>query len=176
MKTGDVLMFKGTGFLSWLIKTKTKSVYSHAGVIAWWGNRLMVLEAIGSGIVARPISYVLTKYEGGFDYFRPKKVMSDDEKKTMLDYAQRQLGKKYASIRLLKYFFIVMLNLKMKPSELNDAPGISGKYFCSHYVAAIYNAVGVDLQVGMSDKYTTPDQIANSEELSFIGTLKSFNE
>ena len=71
-KDGDILMFKGKGTLSSIIKWKTDSEYSHAGLTAWWNDRLMVLEAVGKGVEARPISYTLKQYHGSIDYFRPK--------------------------------------------------------------------------------------------------------
>lgn len=174
MKDGDVLMFKGKGLLSWLIKKKTNSEYSHAGIVAWWNDRLMVLEAVGKGLKATPISYNLTKYVGGFDYYRPKKNIPQTKRKVMLTYAQEQLGKEYATKRLVKYFFKVMFNLKLTSSEKDDSAGVSGTYFCSHYVAAIYNSIDIDLAINISDKYTTPDQIAKSDVFECVGVLKEY--
>lgn len=176
MKDGDVLMFKGTGWLSTLIKSKTNSVYSHAGIVAWWGDRLMVLEAVGKGLEARPISYNLKKYEGGFDYYKSKKDIPAETRQKMLTYAQLQLGKKYATMRMVKFFFKVMLGFKFSQEEKDDTAGVSGEYFCSHYVAAIYNSVGIDLQVNMSDKYTTPEQVAKSDYFEMVGVLKEFKK
>ena len=169
MKDGDVLMFKGTGWLSSLIKSKTNSVYSHAGIVAWWGDRLMVLEAVGKGLEARPISYNLKKYEGGFDYYRPKKEITQTNRKKMLTYAQLQLGKKYATMRMVVFFFKVMLGLKFSQKEKDDSAGVSWEYFCSHYVAAIYNSIGIDLQINMSDKYTSPGLVAKSDIFEMVG-------
>ena len=69
-----------------------------------------------------------------------------------------------------------MLGLKFNKKELDDSAGVSGEYFCSHYVAAIYNSIGIDLQLNMSDKYTTPGQVAKSDILEMVGVLKQFKE
>jgi Permuted papain-like amidase enzyme, YaeF/YiiX, C92 family len=170
-KDGDILMFKGSGIISSIIKWKTKSAYSHAGIVAWWNERLMVLEAVGSGVKARPISYLLEHYHGSFDYYRTKEEVkiSADERRKMITFAQEQLGKEYAIIQSIKFFFRLLLGLKMTRREKTKP---AGKFFCSQYVSAVYNAGGYDLEIQFSDKFTTPSQISQSPLLVNVGTIK----
>jgi hypothetical protein len=170
-KDCDILMFKGEGLLSSIIKWKTKSVYSHAGLAVWWNDRLMVLEAVGKGVEARPISYTLKHYHGSIDYFRPKEDsgINDDDRSKMIVYAQEQLGKEYAKKHLVKFFFKLLFNRKLSKK---DESGPVSKFFCSQYVSAVYQKAGFDLKINLSDKFTSPEEIASSPLLENAGTIK----
>lgn len=167
---GDVLLFKGHGIISAIIKWKTKSEYSHAGIVAWWNDRLMVLEAVGKGVVARPISYDLEKYKHAIDYYRLKKEVSiTDQKRTqMVIFAQEQLGKEYNHFQIFVFFIKLLFGMKLSKS---DKTNNYNTYFCSQYVASIYARNGYDLAVEQSDSYTSPDNIRQSDKLEFVGTL-----
>ena len=170
MRDMDVLLFKGNGWVSNIIKWKTKSAYSHAGLVAWWGDRLMVLEAVGNGVRATPISYNLTKYKGGIDYFRCSEYLSGPIRAGMLSFAQKQLGKEYDHKRLIGFFIKLMLN---KPLQQSESIKVPSTFFCSEYVAEIYEQAGCDLVLERSSQYTSPDKLAGSKKMEFVGTLKT---
>ncbi len=168
MKDGDVLLFKGSGVLSRIIQWKTKSAYSHAGLVVWWNGRLMVLEAVGKGVRATPISYNLKKYAGGIDYFRCVDYIPTGNRKKMVAFAQLQLGKEYDTKRLIAFFFKLLrgerLGIKESDKEQNT-------YFCSEYVSEVYEVADIDLVEERSSQFTSPDKLADSQKLEFVGTL-----
>jgi hypothetical protein len=170
-KDADIVLFSGADLVSRIIRWRTKSVYSHAGIVAWWNERLMVLEAVGKGVVARPISYVINNCKDRIDYYRLREEFpaTADQRKKMVVFAQRQLGQKFATRRLLTFFFRLLFNMKMTKKEGRKPPG---KFFCSQYVSAIYREGGFDLEIKFSDKFTTPCHIAESRLLEFVGTVK----
>lgn len=168
MQDGDVLMFKGQSTLSKIIKWRTKSAYSHAGIVVWWGDRLMVLEAIGKGVLARPISYNLLHYKGDINYYRPCEDIPAETRSQMAQFAKEQLGKEYAHIRLVGFFFKLLFKLKMERKDKQEA---TGRYFCSEYVADIYARHGKDLVKDRSNAYTSPDLLAASAGLTKVITL-----
>lgn len=173
MKDGDVLLFKGKGLLSSIIKWKTDSAYSHAGIVLWWNERLMVLEAVGRGVMATPISYNLNKYQGGIDYYRSARDIDNATRKAMAQFAQSQLGKEYDTAQLIRFGLKLMVGSRLNSSDRSQK---TGQYFCSQYVADIYARHGHDLALGLSDDYTSPDRLAESKGLDFVGTLKSASE
>ena len=60
LRDGTVLLFRGRGIFSRLIQAKGRAPWSHAALLAWWGRRLMVVEAReGAGVRAIPLSTVL---------------------------------------------------------------------------------------------------------------------
>ncbi|MFQ3324024.1 MAG: hypothetical protein ACI90U_001849 [Pseudomonadales bacterium] len=168
MKNGDILLFKGSNILSQIIQWRTGSVYSHAGLVVWWNGRLMVLEAMGRGVVVAPISYNLNHYKGDIDYFRPTIELSDTQRLAMVSFAQNQLSKKFGLIKIISFFIKLMAGIKL--AKL-DSLKPKGKYFCSEYVAQIYNIVGIDLVPDFSESYTSPDKLEKSEYLEIVGTL-----
>ena len=171
MRNGDVLLFRGTGLVSWMIQKRTKSPYSHAGIVAWWNDRLMVLEAVGHGVCAMPLSRNVKKYHGGVDYYRANVNIDSDTRKQMVVFAQEQLGKEYAHRQLFRYAAMHLLGIPFSQHD-QGAQGAAGKYFCSHYVAEIYRRFGNDLDIELSDLHTSPKVLAESKKLDFIGTLK----
>ncbi len=52
MQSGDLVFFRGSGFISWLIRWWTRSDYSHVGVI-WMvlGVPLVIEARLGMGVV-----------------------------------------------------------------------------------------------------------------------------
>lgn len=164
-------MFKGNGLLSSVIKWKTGSAYSHAGIVAWWNNRLMVLEAVGKGVEAKPISFTLQHYTGEIDHFRVKSEveLSGGHRSQMVDFAQQQIGKDYAFRLLVKFFFKLLFNREL---NTDDTTYPAGKYFCSHYVSSIYAQAGFDLNINLTNKFTSPDNISKSPLLEYVGKLQ----
>jgi len=51
MQTGDLVMFRGSGFIPWMIRTWTRSAWGHCGVLLVIEGIPMVLEArFGQGV------------------------------------------------------------------------------------------------------------------------------
>ncbi len=171
IKNGDVFLYRGTGLVSWLIQKITSSPYSHVGIAAWWNTRLMVLEAVGKGVVASPLSENLKRYHGRVDYYWCKTPITDMDRLRMLDFAQMQLGKKYNLMEVVWMGVRVLLRLKLKDKD-GDLKHAAGQYFCSEYVARTFRQVGVDLAIDLSGDRVAPDAIARSPALQLKGILK----
>ena len=63
IKSGDLLAWSRTGFISRLVRAWTGSTYSHVGVAWVVAGRVFVLEALdGKGVVIRPLSNLLPVY------------------------------------------------------------------------------------------------------------------
>jgi uncharacterized protein YycO len=168
--SGDVLLYEGEKFFSWLIKKATRSRFSHAGIAVWWNERLMVMEAVGRGVVVTPLSASVGHYNGHVHWYTSKRLLSEEERKRMIIFAQEELGKEYA---LLKAIWVgIKLLFNWKP-EKRDKLKREQKLFCSAYVAQIYNSIGVDLKPGLSDSFVVPEDIATSPELLSRGVLKN---
>lgn len=167
--SGDVLLYQGETFSSWLIKKATRSRFSHAGIAVWWNDRLMVMEAVNRGVVVTPLSASVGHYKGRVHWYTSKRLLSEEERKRMIIFAQEELGKEYA---LLKAIWVgIKLFFNWKP-EKRDRLKREQKLFCSSYVAQIYNSIGVDLVPGLSDVSVVPENIAASPELLHQGALR----
>jgi hypothetical protein len=167
--SGDVLLYEGEKLFSRIIKKVTRSRFSHAGISVWWNERLMVMEAVGRGVVVTPLSASVGHYKGHVHWYTSKRLLSEEERKRMIIFAQEELGKEYA---LWKAIWVgIQLLFKWKP-EQRDELKRERKLFCSAYVAQIYNSIGVDLKPGLSDSSVVPEDIATSPELLSRGVLK----
>jgi hypothetical protein len=171
IKNADILLYRGTDTVSRGIRWLSRSQYSHAGLVVWWNDRLMVLEAVGNGVVAMPLSMNLKKHHGGIDYFRAKENIPEEVRLKMVIFAQEQLGKQYAFSQMAVFGFKLLLRMSMSPKE-KRANGASGQYFCSQYVSDTYLKQGYDLAIQYGNRYTSPDALAKSEKLVLTGVLR----
>ncbi len=169
IRNGDVLLYKGQGFLSRLIGLLTKSPYSHAGLAVWWYDRLMVMEAVGKGVVVTPLSVNVAHYEGGVEWYQYKEEIPEPDRLKMAHFAQQQLGKEYAYWKMISILFYIIFQWRM---SRRDELRRTKKLFCSYYVAQVYNSVGRDLKKDESDRFMSPADIANSPALRKIAVLK----
>lgn len=169
IKDGDILLYKGKGLLSKAIRLLTKSEYSHAGIAVWWNYRLMVLEAVGKGVVLTPMSKNLEHYKGSVHWFTSIKHIPQTKRLKMVDFAQQELGKEYSKWSLIVLGYILIFG---KDRNKKDKFKRANSLICSHYVAQIYNHGGIDLTKNVSDAFTLPEDIAKSNKLIHKFTLK----
>ncbi|MBT4525350.1 MAG: hypothetical protein HOC24_02245 [Deltaproteobacteria bacterium] len=170
VQDGDVVLYKGEAFISRVIRWAIKSDYSHSGVVVKWNQRLMVFEAIGAGgVVVSPLSMNVEKYNGAVEWFTSTKEISEEDRLKMVAFAQGELGKPFNKISLIilgiATFFKVRLGSSDKARKATD-------YFCSSFVATVYNFIKIDLKKHTPDAYVTPKDLSMSPELQFVAGLK----
>jgi hypothetical protein len=167
--SGDVLMYRGRSFPSRVIRFATGSPYSHAGIAAWWHDRLMVMEAVGKGVVVTPLSANVAGYRGNVEWFTATMEIDDGTRERMLRFAQAELGKDYGR------WGAILLGIRLlfkRGIDARDRLRRAKRLFCSHYVAQVYNVAGCDLQRGVSDRFMSPGDIARSPLLRRVAVLK----
>jgi hypothetical protein len=169
IKDGDVIMYRGRNLPSRLIRWATRSRYSHAGLAAWWNRRLMVLEAVGKGVVVTPLSTKVRQYHGAVEWFTCVEDIAEVDRHRMIEFAQQELGKEYARWKAIKLGLRILFQ---KGQKQRDELRRARQLFCSHYVAEVYNAVGKDLKKGVSDRFMSPADVANSPLLKRAGVLR----
>jgi hypothetical protein len=169
IRNADVLMYRGHSLESRVIQWATRSRYSHAGLAIWWNNRLMVIEAVGKGVVVTPLSTNIIGYHGDVEWYTSVDEIPEDLRLRMVEIAQIELGKEYALWRAMLLGF---RRLFQRDVATRDTLKREGQLFCSHYVAEVYNAVGRDLKKGVSDRFMAPGDIASSPLLKKMGALR----
>ncbi len=169
IKDGDVLMYRGRNIPSRVIQWATRSRYSHAGLAAWWNGRLMVLEAVGRGVVVTPLSSNVRRYHGDVEWFTCVENIPDADRHRMIKFAQQELGKEYARWKAIALGLRILF---LKGEKQRDELRRARQLFCSHYVAEVYNSVGKDLKRGVSDRFMSPADIASSPLLKRSGALR----
>ena len=164
VRSGDILLFRGRALLSRIIRKITRSPYSHAGILAWWNERLMVLEATGPGVIARPLSRVVKLYDGKVELWTTDSKL---DREAVIRTAKKELGKHYASTALFRILRKIVVGIKRQPDPWRPPE----KFVCSQFVSYAWRAGGIDLTDDEPDEFTTPGHIAAAKALHKIGTL-----
>ena len=167
IQTGDVLLFRGTSAVSRIIRWGSRSSYSHAGLAAWWGDRLIVFQAVGHGAQVVPVSSAVDAYDGQVDWFTPRPGVTVDPEQ-LITHAVTMLGRAYAFNGVLDLMWRMALR---RFRGLRDARDDPKELFCSQYVSYCYRKAGVDLVQGTDDASTSPGDLATSGMLVMKGVL-----
>lgn len=163
IRNADIVLFRGRDPLSRVIRWETRSPYSHAGIVARWGEYVMVLEAKGAGVVASRLSHVVENYHGRVELFTAKKDVEPRlNRDKVVHAAKEELGKHYAIMKLFRIWRRLhpYLTVKMGPE----------KYVCSEYVSRSWREGGVPL-TNVEGDLATPKEIAGSDALCRVGFL-----
>lgn len=172
IRDGDILLYKGQTVVSRLIEFFTRSEYSHAGIAAWWNERLMVVEATHKGVFVDTLRRSIGRYNGDVEWWSCKKEIKIDQpaRNQMVKYAQKLLGSEFAFGGLLlfpcKQIICFVIDL-FKRGPLRKVK----RFFCSSLVSAIYNHINLDLRKDKNDLFTSPADISNSPLLCYRATL-----
>lgn len=112
--TPRLALYRGTGFVSWLIKTQTRSVYSHAALLIP-GTTDRVLESReGKGVQL----HTLTDKEQSIIDWYAIPSMTDEQYNRTIEIGLSQLGMPYDYWSVLRF-------VSKRPAREN------GKWFCS---------------------------------------------
>jgi hypothetical protein len=156
IKLGDLILVRGTDWISHTIEEVEHSPYSHvAGVVK--NNEL--IEAQGF----KPTGYqALDAYRGFADVFRCES-MTNEQRESILHTAELSIGGQYdywlLVVEWIRYWFGVIVPYREPPNVR----------ICSVLWAGIYRDQNIDLCPGI--KYPTPKDISESKLLRKIGSL-----
>lgn len=187
LRDGTVLLFRGTGLFASLIQAKGRSPYSHAALLAWWGHRLMVVEAReGAGVRAVPFSTVLA--EGHYVEAWDVQVHYEDPgaRAACVGEATSWLSTRYGWRTILRIGLAALLvplafigpvrALRARWSRpLRDSRGLpTAGLICSELVARAWAAAGVDLVPDLpdwDDATVEPGDLPRGGRLALIGRI-----
>lgn len=169
IQDGDVLLFQGTHWFSRFIRWGSGSAYSHAGVALWWGPRLMVVQAVGKGVEAVPLSVAVDRYSGQVDWYQPlPEVRARLRPDLFVTAALDEVGKPYAVRGLVRLAWLVW-NGRLR--KRRDPKRAARERFCSQLVSYCYRVAQADLVPGRADAHTSPADLATCGLLSLRGAL-----
>lgn len=177
IRDGDVVLFESKGPVAAAIRWGTRSAYSHAALVAWWGDDLILLESReGKGTRAVRLSdAVAAKGSSLWLYTAADRYADDLDRGTVVAAARARLGAPYgwgAIVRdVLGRLPLLALALRRSLASLDDDRAARSRVKCSTLVALAYRAGGVDLVPQLSDDSTDPGDIARSLALRCVGPL-----
>jgi hypothetical protein len=165
-RTGDVLLFRGRGLLSLIIRVITRSPYSHVGLLYSFEGRVYCVEAVGAGVRIILLSELLQHYDGGVDYFEVE--ASDKQRRRAVSFCFQQLGKIYDKPGIFRFAASLIFD-RRAVSPRDD------RWFCSELVAAAYAAQDLPL-TAVQEAYTSPSDLAMSPRMKLVCSLKAEEE
>ena len=164
LKTGDMVLFSGSGFVSRIIQMYTRSIWSHVGLVVKdeWYDMLLLWESttlskiktvygnVRQGVAIRPLSEVVANYEGNVGVRQLNHPLSDGQQVDIAELRKEFKGRDYEQSKseLFKsaYDFIGGRN----EEDLSSL-------FCSELVAEAYQRVGLLSEYTPSNEYTPSD-------------------
>jgi hypothetical protein len=156
IKTGDIILVKGKGFVSDIIEDVEHSKYSHTAIYI---NRNIIIEAQGFEVT----NYAnISKYKGQADAYRYQELV-DTQRIIITKYLNRQIGTKY------NWWLLVWELLRYKLHILLPFKGEFHCHICSTLAVDAYRNIGIFLCPGI--KYPSPGDIGKSKLLKKIGTI-----
>lgn len=81
LREGDLILFKGTGLLSRIIRFCDKATYNHIGIIISKYGALYIVDSNARGVQADRLSWRIRKYRRGGDFTVIQPVTTDAELK-----------------------------------------------------------------------------------------------
>jgi len=150
IKNGDVFCFRGRSLFGWLIKLRTRSVYSHIGIALWikvdGHERLCCMEALEpGGVRLYPMDRYLQDCErNGIQvhwYSVADPVIDRDQ---VAGFVLRQWGKRYASPWqfLLSWGRVTRFVYRLFGWRRGDVD--PDRFFCSELAAGAFRTAGYD--------------------------------
>jgi len=167
IRDGDLLLFRGRGFVSRVIGVAGRSSYSHAGVACWWHDDLFLLEVQRTGGRAVLLSRQVKRHPGRWDVFGGKDMteMSTDAFAGASARFMRQLcGCPYGFVGLATaaLLHLPFVRCFVQPG-MDDSARDRRPPFCSQAVAMAYRiGGGIDPVPRLADKLTEPGDLARS--------------
>ena len=198
IEEGDVLLFRGKGFISYFIKALGNGHYSHVGLASWVHNKkgkrknlecLEFSEKFGSRAVDLERYIESADNSGRVDVYRPVSNYSlwsfnpsveDKPYQQGLRYKGAKLTSEFRSLTGLPYGWwriwqlikthMLGLRLILRKRHLDDSEAL--KYpVCSTIIAHLFSKHYVDLVNLRSPNRTEPSDIARSPILNYLFTL-----
>ena len=171
LKTCDILLYKGTGFVSWLIRWGTNSPYSHVAVVVSPEMNFGIESDIGhqSGVRA----FDLRKLKAPIiDVFRLKPEFTNQvNRDAVISLLVDRLGAKYDFLGVIALGFLKVLSFLtgFKTFRLFSRFQRDRDYFCSEIVYEAFDKGGLDIVPDVDEaENTSPGDIARSDRLEKV--------
>lgn len=147
-KTGDLLFFSGDHWLSSMIRWRSKSAWSHIGMVIRIEelNRVFLVEStLENGVRLLPMSFILRDYDGHYKPYsgrvawtRNCEIENDDLRTQKLkEFCLDNLTKQYDR---REYWRILWRTLVSSRKIFSD-----DKYTCAEYIYEAYKYAGLRL-------------------------------
>lgn len=148
----QILLYKGRGLLSRMVRFQTRSEYSHAAILL---DDKVVEATYVKGVAAVSVE----KFKCQVDVFEVATTIGQDQK--IKSFLVSQFGKFYDLTMCVRFFTRRQATRKTK-----------GRWFCSELVFAAFQAAGIELFKHIEPWEVSPGLLARSPLLRYSRTIK----
>lgn len=196
IQEGDVLLFRGEGWISYFISHAGESPYTHCGVASWINNdNGGILECVefreGKGGRAVNLSIQVKNFPGQIDVYRPipsvthweyhpdevepfELIRQKLDARAVTNTMRKMTGLPYGWKRIWWLFKHKAIVLRL----FTDVEGLTCDELedvvypvCSTALAYSFNKNGYDLIHNKSDQWAEPADVGRSARISYLFTL-----
>ena len=181
IQEADILLFRGKGIISWLIKRYGSGVHSHVG-IAHWDNGNLQCVAFREFKGGRSVS-LKTQVDNspfGIDVFRAAKrvdyendsyVLDDSTKFKITTIMLKLTGLPYGWKNIWKLFKHYLPFCRLAPQNIKDN-NATKIFVCSTAAAYAYRTSYIDPVPYLADSAVTPSDLARSSLFQYQFTIQ----
>jgi len=181
IQEGDVLLFRGSGIISWLIQRYGSGMHSHVGMAHWDGQSLHCVEFRefkgGRSVALRT---QVSQHSERIDVFRPAKQLvyetnefnlTDEIRSKITNIMLEMTGLPYGWKNIWKLAKHYLPFFRLAPQNVKD-DDVTNIFVCSTAVAYAYRSAYVDPVPYLADAAVAPPDLARSALFEYQFTLK----
>lgn len=166
IKDGDIIAYRGNGFLAKTIQFFDNAYYNHVGIAKWIGNRLFTIDMWYQGIEIVPLSRRM-KYYDKFCIIRPLNKSSQ-----LVDVVIDSVIEKIERDAKYDYFLLPRIAFLKKTGIDLVRLGKNNRYVCSELCQYFFNNLEIDCYKNIN--LITPQDFirkANEDEVELLFDL-----
>ena len=181
IQEADILLFRGKGVMSWLIKRYGSGVHSHVGIAHWDNENLQCVEfrefkggrsvSLKTQVDNSPFGIDVFRAAKRVDYANDSYVLDDITKEKISSIMLKLTGLPYGwrNIWKLVKHYLPFCRLAQQNIKDNNATKI---FVCSTAAAYAYRMAYIDPVPYLADSAVTPSDLARSALFEYQFTLQ----
>ena len=181
IQEADILLFRGKGVMSWLIKRYGSGVHSHVGIAHWDNENLQCVEfrefkggrsvSLKTQVDNSPFGIDVFRAAKRVDYENDSYVLDDITKEKISSIMLKLTGLPYGwrNIWKLVKHYLPFCRLAQQNIKDNNATKI---FVCSTAAAYAYRMAYIDPVPYLADSAVTPSDLARSALFEYQFTLQ----
>ena len=181
IQEADILLFRGKGIISWLIKRYGSGVHSHVGIAHWDNDNLQCVEfrefkggrsvSLKTQVDNSPFGIDVFRASKRVDYENDSYVLDDITKEKISSIMLKLTGLPYGwrNIWKLVKHYVPFCRLAQQNIKDNNATKI---FVCSTAAAYAYRMAYIDPVPYLADSAVTPSDLARSALFEYQFTLQ----
>ena len=181
IQEADILLFRGNGIISWLIKRYGSGVHSHVGIAHWDNGNLQCVEfrefkggrsvSLKRQVNNNPLGIDVFRAAKRVDYENDSYILDDSVKFKITTTMLKLTGLPYGWKNIWKLFKHYLPFCRLAPQNIKDN-NTTKIFVCSTAAAYAYRTSYIDPVPYLADSAVTPADLARSSLFEYQFTLQ----